>query len=91
LRLVREVRQSEVMRLSVNGHPLHSRALAISLRQRADGKLDAEAYILDLRKCGVVPVGGDLQPPGIIHHMQLAGVVDPASATIESASLPPFR
>lgn len=72
------------MRLSVRGHPLHARALAVSLRQRADGKLDAEAYILDLRKCGFVPVAGDLQPPGIIHHMQLVGIVDPTTATLES-------
>jgi hypothetical protein len=38
--------------------------------------LDVTAYLLDLRKRGVVPVAGDLQPAGVIHHMQLSAVVD---------------
>jgi hypothetical protein len=72
------------MRLDVRGHPLHTRALSVTLVTRADAKLDVYAYVLDLRKRGFVPVAGDLQSSGIIHHMQLAGVVDPSSATLES-------
>ena len=71
------------MRLDVQGHPIHTRALAVTLLQRADRKLDVRGYVLDLRKRGFVPVAGDLQGTGIIHHMQLDAVVDPAGATIE--------
>ena len=74
------------MHLKVEGHPLHSRALAVTLLQRADGKLDVQAYLLDLRKRGFVPVAGDLQSSGIIHHMKLNGIVDPARAVLESIS-----
>jgi hypothetical protein len=46
------------------------------------GNLDVAAYLLDLRKRGVVPVAGDLQPAGVIHHMQLSAVVDPCSRAL---------
>src|SRR6058998_3917409 len=71
------------MRLEAHGHPLHTRALSIVLTARADGKLDVHGAVLDLRKRGFVPVAGDLQGPGIIHYMQLDGVVDPASGRLE--------
>ncbi len=74
------------VRLDVRGHPLHTRALSVSLVARADAKLDLHAYVLDLRKRGFVPVGGDLQSSGIVHHMRLDGVVDPATATLESVT-----
>lgn len=72
------------MRLDGHGHPLHTRTLAVVVTQRADGRLDAQASLLDLRKRGFVPVGGDLHGPGLLHHMLLRGVLDRASATIES-------
>ena len=72
------------MRLAATGHPLHTRALAVELRQRADGKMDIRGYVLDLRKRGFVPVAGDLQPSGIVHHMELFGVVDPATLVVET-------
>lgn len=72
------------MHLDHRGHPLHSRGLAITLTQRDDGKLDVFGEIIDLRKRGFVPVGGNLQPAGIVHHMQLRGVVDPQTVTLES-------
>jgi hypothetical protein len=71
------------MRLDVQGHPIHTRALSVTLLQRADGKIDVVGYLLDLRKRGFVPVAGDLQGIGIIHHMRLDAIVDPASVTIE--------
>src|SRR5262249_6025299 len=70
--------------LAATGHPLHTRALAVELRQRADGKMDIRGYVLDLRKRGFVPVAGDLQPSGIVHHMELFGVVDPATLVVET-------
>ena len=72
------------MRLDVCGHPLHTRALRVTLKQRSDGKLDTSGYVLDLRKRGFVPVGGDLQSSGVVHHMLLDGIVDPATRTLET-------
>src|SRR5262245_51940015 len=74
------------MHLDHRGHPLHSRALSVTLSQRADGRLDARAALLDLRKRGFVPVGGELQSSGIIHHMLLDAIVDPATARLEKIS-----
>ncbi|HVN88035.1 MAG TPA: DUF2889 domain-containing protein [Candidatus Binatia bacterium] len=71
------------MRLDVQGHPIHTRALAVTFTQRADQKLDVRGYVIDLRKRGLVPVAGDLQGTGIIHQMQLDAVIDPANAIIE--------
>ena len=36
--------------LDLRGHPLHTRALSLELRQRADGALGAAGVLLDLRK-----------------------------------------
>src|SRR5437870_2830256 len=72
------------MRLDVHGHPLHSRAPSITLVQRGDGQLDVDGSVLDLRKRGFVPVGGDLQASGIIHDMRLRAVVDPATLRVET-------
>lgn len=70
------------MHLDAHGHPLHSRALSITLSQRDDGRLDVAGSLLDLRKRGFVPVGGELQPSGIVHHMLLDGVVDAGARTL---------
>jgi DUF2889 family protein len=74
------------MDLDVTGHPLHSRAFTVVLVERADGRLDLQASILDLRKRGFVPVAGDLQGPGIVHHMQLAGIVDPTVPRLDTVA-----
>src|SRR5574342_552877 len=73
------------MDLDLGGHPLHTRALSVTLVQRADGRLDVAGTLLDLRKRGFVPVGGDLQTAGIVHHMLLDLVVDPATGRIDEA------
>lgn len=67
------------MRLDLRGEPLHTRTLGVTMTQRADGRLDAAGLLLDLRKRGFVPVGGDLQPAGVVHEMLLDGIVDPAT------------
>jgi len=72
------------MHLDARGHPLHTRALGVVLTHRNDAKLDAQAYLLDVRKCGLVPVGADLHSPGVLHHMLLRAVIDPVTAAIES-------
>ena len=43
----------------------------------------AEASIIDLRKCGFVPTGGDLQAAGIIHQMSIQAVVEVTTREIE--------
>jgi len=63
------------MLLDLPGHPLHSRALSVTLRQRDAEHVDATAYVLDLRKRGFVPVGGDLQASGIVHHMEIRATI----------------
>lgn len=65
------------MDLDPKGHPLHARALGVTLRRREDGDTAVEGWLLDLRKRGFVPVAGDLQGPGPIHDMRVAAVVDP--------------
>ncbi len=70
------------MTLSAAGHPLHTRSLSVTLRHGEDGVADFSAYILDLRKRGFAPVGGDLQGTGIIHHMRLDGRIDRAQGRL---------
>src|SRR5439155_23294867 len=70
------------MRLDATGHPVHTRLLSVVLAARADGRLDADGAVVDLRKRGFVPVAGDLQGSGIIHDMRLAGVIDPVARVL---------
>jgi hypothetical protein len=72
------------MHLDVGGHPLHTRALGVTLAARADGRIDVHGVVLDLRKRGFVPVGGDLQPSGIVHEMRVDAVVDPPTRRIDA-------
>jgi hypothetical protein len=72
------------MLLDARGHPLHTRALSITLTQEPADLVAVEGVILDLRKRGFVPVGGHLQTSGIVHHMRLDGVVDPRTRVLES-------
>jgi hypothetical protein len=72
------------MRLDARGHPLHTRALTVTLAARPDRKLDVAGSVLDLRKRGFVPVAGELQASGVIHQMLLHAVVDPATGRLET-------
>ena len=67
------------MPLSATGNPLHTRALSVTVSEAAAPEVAFAGYLLDLRKRGFAPVGGDLQVPGIIHHMRLSGRVDRAA------------
>lgn len=64
------------MLLELPGHPLHTRALAVTVRQGDGDLVDVVAYVLDLRKRGFVPVGGDLQSSGIVHHMEIRATIE---------------
>jgi len=65
------------------GLPLHTRTLVVELFRAERDRLRAEGVILDLRKLGFVPTGGDLQTAGFIHHMQLRLELDAASTCVE--------
>ena len=69
-----------------SGHPLHTRTLTVEAFRAEGGRVRLDGVILDLRKCGFVPTGGELQTAGFIHHMQLSFEVDAASARIERVS-----
>jgi len=64
--------------------PVHTRALGVEAALRADAKVEAHGYLIDLRTRGFLPVGGSMQGMGIIHHMELAWVVDPATDVVEA-------
>jgi hypothetical protein len=70
------------MQLEARGLPIHTRTLSVTLSAADDDAVAFDAYVLDLRKRGFVPVAGDLQGTGIIHHMLLAGTLDPVARTI---------
>jgi len=70
------------MHLAHHGHPLHTRTLGVELVQEANGTMAVTASVLDLRKRGFVPVGGDLQPSGVVHRMRLEGAVATAERTV---------
>jgi len=70
------------MRLEIDGEPIHVRAQSVLVALRADGLLEARGSLLDLRTRGFLPVGGSMQGMGIIHHMELGWVVDPAGRIV---------
>ena len=70
------------MRLELDGEPIHTRAQSVRVALRPDGLLDAQGSLLDLRTRGFLPVGGSMQGMGIIHHMELGWLVDPAAGVV---------
>ena len=70
------------MRLEIDGEPIHVRAQSVVVHAREDGRLDARGSLLDLRTRGFLPVGGSMQGMGIIHHMELAWIVEPTGAVV---------
>jgi hypothetical protein len=68
--------QSPKVELDLRGHPLHTRAITVTLCQHDGGRLRAAGELVDVRKHGFVPVGGDLQASGVIHHMRVDAVVE---------------
>ncbi len=71
------------MKLSAAGHPLHTRSLTISMQLCEDGAVAIDAAVIDLRKCGFVPVAGFLQTAGIVHHMTLEAMLDPETRILD--------
>ena len=71
------------MRIDLGGEPIHTRAHALVAALRDDGRVEARGSLIDLRTRGFLPVGGSMQGMGIIHHMELVWVIDPATGVIE--------
>lgn len=65
------------------GLPVHTRTLVVEAFHVAGGRVRLDGVILDLRKLGFVPTGGELQAAGFIHHMRLGLELDPATGRIE--------
>src|SRR5258707_11509919 len=71
--------------------PLHTRMVSLRLTWGEAGTLVAAARIFDLRKRGLVPLGGKLQGPGVVHDMAVRlrlphpGPQDSAHQTATSA------
>ncbi len=65
------------------GDPVHCRTLEVEVLQDEGRRVRTLATIIDLRKQGWIPTGGELQTPGLIHHMSLDVLVDAASGHIE--------
>jgi len=75
--------QSRRVKLDARGDPIHTRTLGVGLSWRADGRLDLNGQLLDLRKRGCVPIVGALQGSGLIHHMRVRGVIDAAARRLD--------
>jgi hypothetical protein len=71
------------MRLDLGGHPIHTRALSVSLTALPRRRLAATADLVDLRKRGFTPVGSELQGAGVIHQMGLDAVLDGTTLVLE--------
>lgn len=56
--------------------PAHTRTLVVHLEHAAPSCWRAQGVILDLRKRGLVPMAGDLQTAGVIHHMRVDAEID---------------
>ena len=69
------------MELDVRGQPLHTRSFTIRVLREDTGVVRVSGDILDLRKCGFVPLVDEIQGGGIVHHMRIEWRV--ATATRE--------
>ena len=73
------------------GLPLHTRTLQLDVSQDDAGMLRAEGVVLDLRKCGFVPTGGELQTAGVIHQMSWrAWLREPSGEIVRLEIAQPF-
>ncbi|MBW2499893.1 MAG: DUF2889 domain-containing protein [Deltaproteobacteria bacterium] len=72
------------MPTSVQGLPLHTRALSVMMSPEADGRWLARGDVMDLRKNGFVAATYDLQPAGVIHSMSIELDLDPRALVIEA-------
>lgn len=70
------------MEVTTRGEPVHTRTLGVTLADAGDGEVEARGSVLDLRKRGLVPMGGELQTGGVIHHMRVEARIDRATCRV---------
>jgi hypothetical protein len=63
------------MEIDARGTPSHTRTLSVGIFHEDGARRRAKGTILDLRKRGLVPMAGDLQTSGVIHHMRVDALV----------------
>lgn len=71
------------MSFEVSGEPVHTRCLAVALTQGEADSVEFRADILDLRKGGLMALGGRIAMAGIIHKMELRGSFAAETGAIE--------
>jgi hypothetical protein len=64
--------------------PLHTRMISLRLTWGEAGRLEATGRIFDLRKRGLVPLGGKLQGPGVVHDMAVRLQLDYPALRIQA-------
>jgi hypothetical protein len=72
------------MSLLTADEPLHTRCLAITLKQGTGQSIQFRADILDLRKGGLMELAGRIASAGIIHKMALLGTFEAESGCLEA-------
>ena len=63
--------------------PIHARTLDVEVCDSGDGTWAVRGELVDLRKSGFVPVAGDLQMSGLLHHMRVHARLDPGTGIIQ--------
>ena len=63
--------------------PIHTRSIDVEVCDTGDGGWTARGELIDLRKRGFVPVAGDLQMAGLLHHMPVRARFDPSTGVLE--------
>lgn len=71
------------MTLDISGEPVHTRCLSVALTQGRGDSIEFRADILDLRKAGLIALGGRIATAGIIHKMELRGAYSSETGSIE--------
>lgn len=71
------------MKLDISGEPVHTRCLSVALTQGPGDSVEFRADIIDLRKAGLMALGGRIASAGIIHKMELLGSFSSATGSIE--------
>ena len=71
------------MSFDLTGEPVHTRCLAIALKQGAGSSVDFRADVIDLRKGGLIGLGDRITMAGIIHRMEVQGAFAIETGEIE--------
>ena len=71
------------MAFDISGEPVHTRCVAITFEQGAGGSVGFRADLMDLRKGGLIELGGRITMAGIIHKMELRGAFGRETGELE--------